>query len=443
MRWSWTLFSAAGKRLYWRVKPQNVPGSTIAPHSIARCSSSSTGGNCSAASVELAALDRQVAGRQPAAHLAGHPRRGHRHDVRVPGGGFRAADGREDVGHVHVLQLLRPAAGKKMIEVLPRGAERLPQRHGLGPQPLRVRAFQLPEQLVVKGVAIVRDLLHQRGQGDGRVVRVRPIAADARAHHHRAGQHRRFLEEHLFAAQTAVMLQAIEHGVHRRLLQHKPPTPAGVVQPVHVPLAKKIVGPLVDGVVEVVGPGIERQLFQLFQREHRIEQQRGLGGVENGQGRFNQLLVGADRRARPADPKRDRAHPFVLVGLDLSLRAERGHGPMANEVVQLPQDGGHDPVRLVPRPALLEHRLARPANEERPKQIFVRLVEKQVAVELAVGRQHAVEHQPDHGLGLLHGTERLHRAVEGFQFGAQHLTRALATSAPRPTAPARSNRKAG
>ena len=219
------------------------------------------------------------------------------------------ADGGEQLRHVDVLQLLGPPPRQVMVEVLPGAAERLPQRQRLGPQPLGVRAGQLPQQLLVEGVAIDGDLLHQRGQRDGGIVGVGPVAADARAHQHRARQHGRLLEEHLLARQPAVVGQAVEHGVERHLLQHEPAAAARVVQLVHVPLAEEIVRPLVHRMVEVVRPRVEGQLVELFEGEHGVEQQRGIGGVENGQGRLDQFAIRARRGPRPANPQAESAAP--------------------------------------------------------------------------------------------------------------------------------------
>ena len=83
---------------------------------------------------------------------------------------------------------------------------------------------------------------------------------------------------------------------------------------------------------------------------------------------------------------------------------------------------GDDAVGLVPRPALLQHGLAHPADEERLEQRFVGLVEQQVAVELAIGRQGGVEDQPQHGLGLLDLAEGVGRAADRLQLGAQHIS---------------------
>ena len=140
---------------------------------------------------------------------------------------------------------------------------------------------------------------------------------------------------------------------------------------------------------------------------------------------------GPERDPRPANPQRDRPHPLVVVGLNLLLGAEHGHGPVAEVIVQLVQGGRHDAVGLLPRPALLQHGLAHPADEERLEQRLVGLVEQQIAVELAIGRQGGVEHQPQHGLGLLDLAEGVGRAADRLQLGAQQLVRGPARPAPR------------
>ena len=133
------LFSTAGKRLYWPPKPKMFQGSTIAPHSMAVCSRCSTGGNCAGRLGQIAAVDGQVPGGQAATHFAGHAGRGRRHHRRLPRRRLGVADRREQLRHVDVLQLLGPAPRQVLVEVLPRAAERLPQRQRLGTQPLGVR----------------------------------------------------------------------------------------------------------------------------------------------------------------------------------------------------------------------------------------------------------------------------------------------------------------
>ena len=92
-----------------------------------------------AARVEFAALDRQMAGRQPALDLAGHAGRRHRHDLRLVQGRLRVAHPRKQQGQVHVLQLRGAAPGKLLVEMLPRAGQRLLAGDGLGPEPLAMR----------------------------------------------------------------------------------------------------------------------------------------------------------------------------------------------------------------------------------------------------------------------------------------------------------------
>ena len=103
----------------------------------------------------------------------------------------------------------------------------------------------------------------------------------------------------------------------------------------------------------------------------------------------------------------------MVVGLDLLLGAQHGHGPVAEVIVQLAR---WRPTRcdrsLVPRPALLQHRLAHPPDEERLKQRLLGLVKEQVAMELAIGRQRRVEDQPQHRLSLLDVPEGVGGALE-------------------------------
>ena len=370
---------------------------------------------------EFPAFDGQVGGGHAATHLAVHSRRGNRHDVDLPGRPFDVTDGGEQLRQMDVLQLLRATRGQELVEVLAGSAKRLPPLLRLGTEAFGVLALQFLQQLLVEGVAVDGDLLDQLGQRDGRVVGVGPVAADARSHQHRAGQHRRLLEQHLLARQAAAAAQTVEHGVERRLLQHEAAATPGAVQLVHVPLAEQVVGPLVQRVVEVVRPRIKGQLVELVQGEHGVKQDRGIGRVEDGQRGLDQLTIGADGRPRPANPKRDRTHPFVLVGLNLLLGAQHGHGPVPDVIVQLAEHGRDDPLGLIPRPALLEHRLAHPANEERLKQAGFGLMEQQIAVELAIGRQRGVEHQSQDGLRLLDLPEGVGRAADGLQLAAQGL----------------------
>ena len=339
-------------------------------------------------------LDRQVRRGQPAVDVALQPGRGHRHDPRLPLGRLRIAHPREELGQMHVLQLLRAAAGQVLVEMLPHAAERLPQRHGFRLQTLRMRPLHLRQQPLVEGVAVDGDLLHQRRQRHARIVGLRPVAADPRAHQDRARQHGGRFVQHLFIRQAAAMLDPFHHGVQRHLLQHKAAAPPRIVQLAQIPLAKEIVRPLVHRVVEVVGPGIDRQFLQQRKLEHRIELQRRIDGFEDRQGTRDQVVIAAHAHAHAADEKRDRPHPFVRVRLDFLLCAQHGHRPVAEVVVELGDRPADDAVGFFPWPALLQYGFTGPADEQRLKEGFFRLVEQQIGMELAVAGQRLLENQP-------------------------------------------------
>ena len=114
-----------------------------------------------------------------------------------------------------------------------------------------------------------------------------PIAADARSHQHCARQYSRLFEQHLLIRQSTPIGQAVEHRFECGLLQHEPAASARIVQFIHVPLTKEIIRPFVDGVVEIVGPRVEGQLIELFGKKHGLEQERGIGVVENTDRRFD------------------------------------------------------------------------------------------------------------------------------------------------------------
>ena len=106
MRWSYTLFSAAGNRLYCPPNPRMFQGSTRAPHSIARCSRSSTSsgsggrrpGQSAAASIRPGAPPSAGSGcrtssapRPPAPRAACRPPPRYSPSARTTGPGGRAA----------------------------------------------------------------------------------------------------------------------------------------------------------------------------------------------------------------------------------------------------------------------------------------------------------------------------------------------------------------
>ena len=320
-----------------------------------------------------------------------------------------------------MLQLLGPAARQSLVEILPRAGERLMQLDGLGAKPFGVLAGHSAQKLLVEHVAIGRDVLHQRGQRDARIVGVGPVAADARPHQHRPGQDGRRLEHHLLARELAAVFQTLQHGVQRDLLQHESAATTRVVQPLHVPLAEEIIRPLVGRVLEVVRPGVDRQFVEHLRLEPGLEQQRRLGGLEDLQGPLDQLPVGTRGHAGPANVERNWMHPFVGIRLDLLLGSQHGHRPVAQVVVQPVQRAAHDTVGFVPRPALLQDGLAQPAKEIRLKQHLVGLVEEQIAMMAAVCGQALVEHQPQHRPGLIGLSKGVALLAKPLQSGLEQL----------------------
>ena len=207
--------------------------------------------------VQPAAIDGQVGGRQAAVDLAAHPRRGDRHGMGLADRGLRIAHLGEKPGQVDVLQLLRSPPGQHLVEVLPRAAQRLPQGLGLFPQPHGLRTAQPPEETLVEGVAVAGDDRQELGDGHGRIVRIGPAAADARAHEHRSRQHGGGLEQHFLVRDLPSALDPLPKGVQGDLLQHEAAIAALVVDLVRIPAAEVMVRPAVDGMIEVQGPRVE------------------------------------------------------------------------------------------------------------------------------------------------------------------------------------------
>ena len=340
-------------------------GSTSAPHSIARCSRSSTSSSKAAAAAELPAVDLQLRRGQAAVDVALHPRRGDRHDADLPRRPPRcspcAAKSCARLTCCNCSARRRARCWLKCCRAPPSGCR---SARASARSRSACGAGKPRQQPLVEGVAIDGDLLHQRGQGDAGIVGVGPIAADAGAHQHRPRQHGGLLEQDLLVGQVAALGNPLEHGVQRDLLQDEAAAAARVVQLAQVPLAEEVVGPLVDRMVEVVGPGIDGQLVQQRRIEHGLQQQHRIGGLEDRQRPLDQVVVAARGHARPANVQRDGPHPFVGVGLDLLLRAQHGDRAMAEVVVQT----GEWPPRRCARPGpTARPAAARPRTRGREK----------------------------------------------------------------------------
>ncbi len=248
---------------------------------------------------------------------------------------------------------------------------------------------------------------------------VGPIAADAGAHQHRPGQHGRFLEEDFLVGQIVSLGDPLEHGIQRDLLHDETAAAPRIVQLAEVPLPEEVIGPLVHRVVEVVGAGIDGQLVQHRRIEHGLQQQHRIGGLQDRHRSLDEVVVAADGHARPANEQRNGPHPFVRVRLDMLLGAEDGDRPVAQVIVQVAHRAGDDAIDLVPRPALLQHRLEAAAEKEGLKEGLVALVKQQVAMELAIAGQQAIERQREDRLGLVRLPEGIGAAAKVFERPAQ------------------------
>ena len=177
-------------------------------------------------------------------------------------------------------------------------------------------------------------------------------------------------------------VDARQQRVERDLLQHEAAVVAAVVDVLQVPLAEVIIGPLAGRMVEVVGPRVERQLVeQLADRTRPAAEFPDRSAARIASARVDQLLVRPAGDADVVDVERNRPHALVGVRLDLP-RFEHGDGPIADVVVERLERAGDDPLGFVPRPALRQNGLERPAQEQRPPQLGVRLMPQQVAMKL-------------------------------------------------------------
>ncbi len=233
-----------------------------------------------------------------------------------------------------MLQLHCPAPSQLGVEMLPRRAKRLVQRRGFFLQALEVRTGEPREQVFVKRVAIRGDLRQERGERGRRIVRLRTVAAGARGHQDRAGQDCRGFEEQFLARQVLHGFHTLPERFERDLLQYKPPVAPLVVEMVRVPLAEMVVGPLVHRVIEIVSPGVDRQLVEQVRIEPRRFQDRRIGGAQQIERERDHVVIAAGANARPGDIPRNRAHPFVRIRLDALVVIQHRHGPVAKIIVE-------------------------------------------------------------------------------------------------------------
>ena len=81
--------------------------------------------------------------------------------------------------------------------------------------------------------------------------------------------------------------------------------------------------------------------------------------AEQVKGQLHHLRISSHGHARAFDVQRDGADPLVRIGL-VSMRGQRGHGPIADVIIEVLDGPFHNALRLVPGRALYKHRFARP-----------------------------------------------------------------------------------
>ena len=145
-----------------------------------------------------------------------------------------------------------------------------------------------------------------------------------------------------------------------------------------------IVGSLIDRMVKVVCPRVECQFVEGGWVEAGTAEQITVGRTQQLQRPFNNCLITPHSGARAANVERYRSHSLVGVRLD-AFRFQHRDWPITDKVIQLSDRAVTNTIDLFPRGALAEHGLANATEEERIQQIFVLLVEQQIAVELPVG----------------------------------------------------------
>jgi hypothetical protein len=310
--------------------------------------------------------------------------------------------------------------GDRLVQVLPHTRERLLPLLGFLAQAVAVRPRQALQEALIERVAVAGDARHELRERDVRVVVVRPGPAHTRTHEDGAGQYRRRLEQPLLAVGEGVRFARLrvhpgEQRVERHLAEDEAAVEPAAVDRLRIPLAEQHVRPLVHRVEVVVRPRVERELVELLRVEAGLFQQHGFGLGEQVDGGAHDVRVFARRDARPLQEQRDGADLLVRVVVGVRAGFQHRDGAVADVVVQVRDRAADEALGLVPRAALLQHRLARPRQEEGVEQVGVGLVGQKVGVVRAVRGGHFHECGVDDGAGLTRVLER--GRPTRFQFG--------------------------
>ena len=201
---------------------------------------------------------------------------------------------------------------------------------------------------------------------------------------------------------------------------HQAAVETAVVDLVRIPFAEAVVRPLVGRVVVIVGARVERQFLQPVQVEVRVLVERPGSRPQILHRHRYQGRAASRRHAGAAQVQGDGAEFFVGIRLTARPAFQDRDGTVPDVVVELLQRAVHDPVALVPRALLGQHRLQGADGEARLKQLRIRLVEQQIGMMLAVGSRQFGESQCEDRAGLLHILERrVAGPVQGVEGGDQ------------------------
>ena len=158
--------------------------------------------------------------------------------------------------------------------------------------------------------------------------------------------------------------QPRQERIENDLADDEPPVAAADVLQMRIPFAEQVIGPLVRRVQMVVGPQIDGHFIHQFQRKMGVFQVFARQRLQQFERLGDDGLVGAVDDAGIADEQRKRPQPFMRIRLHPPSVLQHGDRAVAEKIVQLVERAGGDPLRLVPRAALLQHGFDDAAQKE-------------------------------------------------------------------------------
>ena len=152
---------------------------------------------------------------------------------------------------------------------------------------------------------------------------------------------------------------------------------------------------------KVEGPRVDRQFIQQPWLKVGLSQEIGRCFLQNIDCPIDQSSKPAMSGSRAGNEQRQRPYPLVRIGFGKLAVLQHRHRPPAEVVIQ-PGDGLVNQLRtcVLPWTTGGQHRLGSRHDEKGTLQGTRRLMLKQVAMELPIGRQQLLENQLNHGGSL-------------------------------------------